>query len=68
MFATLSDDQRVQRAEGASLPGEDEDVGRGAFTAPVPGRQLCSWADTVGCVRVSAAEPVIKQPESGADA
>lgn len=40
MFAALPGDQCVERAEGASFAGEHQDVGRGAFAAPVPGGQV----------------------------
>ena len=54
VFAALLDDQGLQGAEGASLASEGEDVGRGAFTSPVPGGQTYPLAQVRRCLRVVA--------------
>jgi len=39
-LTALAGDEGVEGGEGAALTGQHEDVGRGAFTDPVPGRRL----------------------------
>src|SRR6266704_7131930 len=68
MLAALPGDQRVERAEGASLAGEDQDVGRGPFAQPVAGWQPDALAQAGGCVRIAAGEPVVEQAEGDTDA
>jgi len=61
VLAALSGDQGVERAEGPSLAGEDQDVGRGAFAQPVPSRQPDALAEAAGCPGVAAGQPVVEQ-------
>src|SRR5260370_29084746 len=67
LLSALPGDQRAERAEGASFAGEDQDVGRGASAAPVPGWQVRPPAEIVGGVRVSAGQPVGEESDRDPD-
>src|SRR6266571_3079629 len=68
MPTALTGDERVERSEGSSLACQGEDVGGGALTGPVPGRQAGHRGQAGRGIGVVPGQPLVEQAEGKAGA
>jgi hypothetical protein len=68
VLAALPGDQRVERAERSPSAGEVEDVGGGAFAAPVPGGEPAVLREPCWGLGVASGKPFVEQAERDTDA